>query len=70
MPEVRYEVKTFSVEYHCDVQGCDGVMRWNGMELTSYPAQYPHICNVCKAEKTFRGEYYPKTVYQKAEKVR
>ena len=64
--EVKKEVKTFEVNYKCD-ECDDGYMQFDGIVLTSYPAQYPHSCDNkdCDATKTFRGESYPKMVHEK-----
>jgi len=63
--EVKKEVKTFEVNYKCDE--CDnGYMKFGGVVLTSYPAQYTHSCDNpdCDATMTFKGEKYPQTRYE------
>lgn len=61
MSEIKQEVRTFVVNYKCDT--CkEGYMFPTGIALMSNPAQYPHKCNFCGIEKTFRGIKYPKYV--------
>lgn len=64
MAEVRAEVKTYSITYHCSVCGI-GEMLPTGIALLSSPPQYPHKCTKCGEEKTFRFKY-PRTVYEAA----
>ena len=63
MAEVRYEVKTFVIEYACDECG-EGEMKGTGNVLMTSPVNYPHQCNKCGAMKTFTGEKYPKKIYE------
>lgn len=42
MGEIRKEVRTYRVDYACDV--CGEIMEYGGICLTSYPPQYPHGC--------------------------
>lgn len=59
-------VTPISVDYRCD--SCkEGFMRPNGEILTSYPAQYPHVCNKCFVGQSF-DRTYP-YVYWEAERV-
>lgn len=55
------QVETREEDYKCDTCN-EGHMRSTGMILTSYPPQYPHICNSCGAAKTFRVTY-PRIVH-------
>lgn len=34
-----------------------GSMISTGIMLTSYPAKYPHVCNICGVEVTFNRKY-------------
>ena len=45
------------IEYNCDVENCTGKMISTGIMLTSYPAKYPHVCNICGVEVTFNRKY-------------
>lgn len=56
MTEVRKEQKVVKVDKYCDSCG-QGLMRPTGIALMSHPAQYPHVCSSCKAEKNFRVKY-------------
>ena len=62
MAEIEQEVKTFTVNYLCDECG-EGYMESTGSILISNPPQYPHKCNACGSDRTFR-EKYPKTIYK------
>lgn len=55
------QVETREEDYKCDTCN-EGHMRPTGMTLTSYPPQYPHICNSCGIAKTFRVTY-PRIVH-------
>ncbi len=58
MPQTSKPAKVVSVDYQCDVEGCDGVMRPAGMNmLLSDPPQYPHECTVCKTPMNFPHRY-------------
>lgn len=60
--EFGEEVKTIQVDYECP--NCEvGRLRPNGNVLSTYPAQYPHSCNVCDYTKTF-NKTYPYLEYQ------
>lgn len=65
MAEETKEVKTFTVDYKCPV--CDdGYLRPTGTVLTSYPPQYPHMCNResgCGYGETF-NKIYPHIDYK------
>lgn len=61
MPELSKEVRTYEVNYICDVCG-KGKMRPTGAMLASNPPQYPHRCNVCGAKNVF-GRQYPQIAY-------
>jgi Zn finger protein HypA/HybF involved in hydrogenase expression len=60
--EIEQEVKTFTVYYLCDECG-KGRMEPTGICLTSNPLQWPHKCNKCGSEKTFKVKY-PRTIYR------
>jgi len=64
MSEIETEMKMVEVDMMCDACG-KGRMEWNGIALTSYPAQYPHRCTECGHTKTYRGHHYPYTKYVK-----
>lgn len=66
MPIERYEVKTFIVDFKCDVCG-KGYFRLTGQVLATYPPQYPHKCNFCGAETDVIGHTYP---YTETEKIK
>jgi len=38
---------------HCD----EGQMMATGMVLTSFPAQYPHVCDDCGHKETYKNSY-------------
>jgi len=67
MPESKREVKTYNVDYICDECG-KGKMKLEGSCLTSFPTQYPHICDNCGASMTFTKTYYPHVIYEKIDK--
>lgn len=56
--EVR-EVKTYKVIARCE---CGGQMKPTGVVLSTYPAQYPHVCDRCGQTETYFKEY-PTYVY-------
>lgn len=62
MAEKRVEVKMYQVTYTCGACGV-GKMKPTGISLMSNPPQYPHKCNKCGYENTFRSTY-PKIVYE------
>jgi len=58
MSETKQKVNTFLVNYSCDF--CEeGLVLSRGIALMSYPARYPHKCNVCAEEYIFKC-HYPK----------
>lgn len=62
MAEVKTQVKTYEVQYVCDV--CkDGYMEPNGIMLTSNPPKYQHSCQNCNHSVSFRVQY-PRMVYE------
>lgn len=50
------EVKTYRVTYHCDKCN-NGMMRHDGIVLTSAPPKYPHTCVTCGDKKNFDCVY-------------
>jgi hypothetical protein len=42
MPEIKKEVKTYAINYHCDV--CEELMSPTGSVFTLYPPLYEHTC--------------------------
>lgn len=62
MAEVRTEVRTYEIQYVCDV--CkDGYLEPNGITLTSHPPQHQHSCTSCGHTVSFRV-IYPRMVYE------
>lgn len=62
--EQEIEVRTYVVEYVCDE--CKiGKMEFTGRRGMSNPPRNYHICNNCKAEKSFYGKTYPHTITKK-----
>ncbi len=59
--EKKSLVKTYQIRLFCD---CGGEMLPTGMCLTSYPPQYPHVCNQCKKSETVHDCIYPKIVHE------
>lgn len=59
MKEEAREVKTYKVIARCE---CGGQMRQTGVVLTTYPAQYPHVCDRCEKAGTYFKKY-PTYVY-------
>lgn len=59
--EQRREVKNIIVKQICDECG-KGEMKYQGMVLTSWPAQYPHVCPKCGHTARY-GCIYPKIEY-------
>jgi hypothetical protein len=47
MPQSRTEVKTYELDYACDVAGCTGVMRPTGETVIDGKPLYTHRCIVC-----------------------
>ena len=60
MIKVKKEVKAYKI---CAICECGGEYEYQGMVLTTYPAQYPHICNRCGKVNTFLSAY-PKMEYE------
>jgi len=64
--EEKTELKTIEVNFRCPK--CEkGYLKHTGMVLTSYPAQYPHVCDnkECDYKETFRGLKYPHIEYER-----
>lgn len=56
MAEKETVLKLVRVNYTCDK--CNqGLMQTTGLVLTSVPPQYPHVCNQCGYEMTFKVAY-------------
>jgi hypothetical protein len=52
--ETNITVKPVLVKMVC---GCGGFMESQGRCLTSYPSQYPHVCNKCGTNAVYRVSY-------------
>ena len=52
--ETNIVVKTVLVKMLCQ---CGGEMKPTGTCLTSYPPQYPHVCNKCGTNATYNVSY-------------
>ena len=65
MAEITYRVKTYEVDFRCDVCG-KGFYRPTGTVYLTHPVQYPHKCTVCGSEMVVTGRTYP---YTKTEKI-
>lgn len=63
MPETKYEVKVFRVNYTCDKCG-NAPICYTGTRLDSYPPWYVHRCPACKATRRCR-KTYPRVEYLK-----
>ena len=63
MKRTLQEVRTFKERIYCD---CGGEYVWNGICLTTYPAQYPHVCSNegCLDKMTMSGQSYPREITQ------
>ena len=63
--ETKKEVKTIQVDYECP-KCKTGRLRHTGNVLTTYPAQFPHMCNTpgCDYGETFMGKTYPYVIYE------
>lgn len=60
MAQTEKEVIVKRVDMECECG--NGVMRPDGVVLTSMPPQYPHACTSCKRRETYRITYpYHKT---------
>lgn len=57
MAERIVPVVQVRVHMDCEEEGCNGEMVSNGDAFLTYPPRYPHVCNVCKAVKTFNVRY-------------
>ena len=64
----RVEVKTFKEVAYCP--RCEGdnpgelEFQTHAAVLTSYPAQYSHVCNKCHWSTYLSGVTYPRYVYE------
>lgn len=59
MPEVSTPAQLVVVDYACD--HCEeGQMLPDNITLTSFPPQYPHVCNKCGHKAVFK-ERFPTT---------
>lgn len=56
MGETTTPLKPVKVDHLCDACG-KGHYRPTGGALMSSPAQYPHTCNQCGDQKTFKKRY-------------
>ena len=65
MAEIMYQVRTYEVDFKCDVCG-KGFYRPTGTVLLTDPLQYPHKCTVCGSQMAVTGHTYP---YTKTEKI-
>jgi len=52
--ETNIVIKTVLVRMMCK---CGGEMKPTGICLTSYPPQYPHVCNKCGTNATYNVSY-------------
>lgn len=60
--EIKTAVKTFQVDYLCDM--CKKYpMRPNNRHVPGYPTQYQHVCSGCGFTKNFL-EKYPRQVFE------
>lgn len=57
MGERLKEVKTYRVDYVCDVCEEGRMKRDGGIVLMSEPPQYPHVCDKCGARQLFENSY-------------
>ena len=60
MKKVKKEVKAYMI---CAICECGGEYEYPGHMLTTWPAQYAHICNRCGKVGTFLS-VYPKIEYE------
>ena len=67
MAEIAYRVKTYEVDFKCDVCG-KGFYRPTGIII--YPMQYPHKCTVCGSEIVVTGRTYPYTKTENIEEAK
>lgn len=57
MSEIKTEVRTYLVEYHCDE--CEnGLLRTTGAVQTSNPPRYEHVCTNCDT-RGYMFDMYP-----------
>lgn len=56
MSETTTPLICVRLEYRCDECGT-GKMLPTGYTLTSFPPQYPHVCDVCGASQNLRKCY-------------
>jgi len=54
MAEIMYQVRTYEVDFKCDVCG-KGFYRPTGIVYPTHPLQYPHKCTVCGSEIVVTG---------------
>ncbi len=63
--EVKVQVNTFITYGLCEcggrVRGCDGIV------YSSYPPQYPHVCDKCGTHSHILGKHYPLVSYEEVE---
>jgi hypothetical protein len=52
--EKKIEVRTFKIYKYCE---CGGKMNFLGIVLTTWPAKYPHECELCKKKATYDVKY-------------
>ena len=57
MSETRQPARPIWIDYRCDVEGCEGLMRPTGVMLLSQPPWYPHVCDTCDAKRDFHRKY-------------
>jgi hypothetical protein len=58
MPERRYQLEKYKLEYDCDVKGCMGVMRAIEPKPQGIPPEYyKHKCTQCDTAMTFNVRY-------------
>ena len=62
----KHEVKTFKIDFKCDVCG-KGYFRPTGIVYPTNPAQYPHKCTVCGAATNIVGHTFPYTVTEEVD---
>ena len=65
MAEIMYQVRTYEVDFKCDVCG-KGFYRPTEIVYLANPPQYPHECTVCGSKMVVTGHTYP---YIKTERI-
>lgn len=60
MKEVKKPVQEYVIHAMCE---CGGEFIIGDVVLTTYPVQYPHICNKCGKKATF-DKRYPNIEYE------